>query len=386
MKKILFIIFFINIFTHNVVFATQNSTLKSPSVNSNNIIVLDRKTLLPLYEKNAYERTAMASTTKILTCIIALENSNKSDIVTVSKKASNISGSCLGLNSNTKITMNDLLYGLMLRSGNDCAIAIAEHISGSVEEFSNLMNQKAFELGLFNSSFVTPHGLDNENHYTTAYDLALLTNYALKNPDFKKIVSTKRATIFYNNSTTEISNTNELLGNLDGVYGVKTGFTFEAGRCLVSACKRDSLDIIVVVLGADTKSVRTKDSKNLINYIFENYEYINVADIINNSFNKYLSYFNRVYKLEKTCTVPKLSLELLENYDFPLLKEDISNINTKIYTHTNFNSSIHSGNIVGKVELYNKETLLCSANITLENELIPNNWSFYFKKILSSFK
>lgn len=386
MKKILFIIFFINVFTHNVVFATQNSTLKSPSVNSNNIIVLDRKTLLPLYEKNAYERTAMASTTKILTCIIALENSNKSDIVTVSKKASNISGSCLGLNSNTKITMNDLLYGLMLRSGNDCAIAIAEHISGSVEDFSNLMNQKAFELGLFNSSFVTPHGLDNENHYTTAYDLALLTNYALKNPDFKKIVSTKRATIFYNNSTTEISNTNELLGNLDGVYGVKTGFTFEAGRCLVSACKRDSLDIIVVVLGADTKSVRTKDSKNLINYIFENYEYINVADIINNSFNKYLSYFNRVYKLEKTCTVPKLSLELLENYDFPLLKEDISNINTKIYTHTNFNSSIHSGNIVGKVELYNKETLLCSANITLENELIPNNWSFYFKKILSSFK
>lgn len=386
MKKILFIIFFINIFTHNVVFATHNSTLKSPSVNSNNIIVLDRKTLLPLYEKNAYERTAMASTTKILTCIIALENSNKSDIVTISKKASSISGSCLGLNSNTKITMNDLLYGLMLRSGNDCAIAIAEHISGSVEEFSNLMNQKAFELGLFNSSFVTPHGLDNENHYTTAYDLALLTNYALKNPDFKKIVSTKRATISYNNSTTEISNTNELLGNLDGVYGVKTGFTFEAGRCLVSACKRDSLDIIVVVLGADTKSVRTKDSKNLINYIFENYEYINVADIINTSFNKYLSYFNRVYKLEKTCTVPKLSLELLENYDFPLLKEDISNINTKIYTHTNFNSSIHSGNIVGKIELYNKESLLCSANIILENELVPNNWNFYFKKILSSFK
>lgn len=386
MKKILFIIFFINIFTYNMAFATQNSTLKSPYVNSNNIIVLDRKTLLPLYEKNAYERTAMASTTKILTCIIALENSNKSDIVTISKKASSISGSCLGLNSNTQITMNDLLYGLMLRSGNDCAIAIAEHISGSVEEFSNLMNQKAFELGLFNSNFVTPHGLDNENHYTTAYDLALLTNYALKNSDFKKIVSTKRATISYNNSTVEISNTNELLGNLDGVYGVKTGFTFEAGRCLVSACKRDSLDIIVVVLGAHTKSVRTNDSKNLINYIFENYEYINVADIINNSFNKYLSYFNSVYKLEKTCTVPKLSLELLENYDFPLLKEDIHNINTKIYTHTNFNSSIRSGNVVGKVELYNKETLLCSANIILENELVPNNWSFYFKKILSSFK
>lgn len=390
MKKILFIIlfniFFANIFTFNVVFANQNSALKLPSVNSKNIIVLDRKTLLPLYEKNAYQKTAMASTTKILTCIIALENSKKTDIVTVSQKASSISGSCLGLNSNTKISMNDLLYGLMLRSGNDCAIAIAEHISGSIEEFSNLMNQKAFELGLFNSNFITPHGLDNENHYTTAYDLALLTNYALKNADFKKIVSTKRATISYNNSTAEISNTNELLGNLNGVYGVKTGFTFEAGRCLVSACKRDSLDIIVVVLGADTKSIRTKDSKNLINYIFENYEYINVADIINNSFDKYLSCFNRIYKLEKTCTVPKLSLELLGNYDFPLLKEDVSNINTKIYTLTNFNSSLLAGNIVGKIELYNKETLLCSANIILENELLPNNWCFYFKKILSFYK
>lgn len=386
MKKILFIIFFINIFTYNIALASQNSTLNLPTVNSNNIIVLDRKTLLPLYEKNAYQKTAMASTTKILTCIIALENSKKTDIVTVSKKASSVSGSCLGLNSNTKITMNDLLYGLMLRSGNDCAVAIAEHISDSIEDFSILMNQKAFELGLFNSNFVTPHGLDNENHYTTAYDLALLTNYALKNPDFKKIVSTKKATISYNNSIAEISNTNELLGNFDGVYGVKTGFTFEAGRCLVSACKRDSLDIIVVVLGADTKSIRTKDSKNLINYIFDNYEYINVSNIINNTFDNYLSYFNRIYKLEKTCTIPKLSLELLENYDFPLLKEDTSNINTKIYTFTNFNSSILTGNIVGKIEVYNKETLLCSANITLENELIPNNYIFYFKKILSYYK
>ena len=386
MKKILFIIFFTNIFAYNVAFATQNSTLNPSSVNSNNIIVLDRKTLLPLYEKNAYQKTAMASTTKILTCIIALENSKKTDIVTVSKKASSISGSCLGLNSNTKISMNDLLYGLMLRSGNDCAIAIAEHISGSVEEFSILMNQKAFELGLFNSNFITPHGLDNKQHYTTAYDLALLTNYALKNSDFKKIVSTKKTTISYNNSVTEISNTNELLGNLEGVYGVKTGFTFEAGRCLVSACKRDNLDLIVVVLGADTKSIRTKDSKYLINYILDNYEYYDVSKIINATFNNYISYFNKIYKLEKTCTIPKLSLEPLENYDFPILKADISNINTKIYTLTTFNSSMHAGNIIGKLEVYNNENLLCRANIILENELISNNWIFYFEKILCSFK
>ena len=289
MKKIIFITYFICIFSFNTVSANISSpqnfsslnvvntptiTSKLPTISSKNIIVLDRKTLLPLYEKNAYEKVAMASTTKILTCIIALEKGNKNDIITVSKKASSVSGSTLGLKSNIKISLNDLLYGLMLRSGNDCAIAIAEHISGSVEEFANLMNLKAFELGLFNSNFITPHGLDNSQHFTTAYDLALLTNYALKNDDFKKIVSTKTKVISIGNYSREISNTNELLGTLNGVYGVKTGFTFEAGRCLVSACTRNTLDIIVVVLGADTKSIRTKDIKNLIKYIFDNYEYI----------------------------------------------------------------------------------------------------------------
>jgi D-alanyl-D-alanine carboxypeptidase (penicillin-binding protein 5/6) len=248
------------------------------------------------------------------------------------------------------------------------------------------MNQKAFELGLFDSNFVTPHGLDNQNHYTTPYDLALLTNYALNNSVFKKIVSTKTTTIHFNNSTIEISNTNELLGNLDGVYGVKTGFTFESGRCLVSACKRENLDIIVVVLGADTKSIRTQDSKNLINYIFNNYEYIDISDSVNTAFNTYISYFNQNYKLEKTSTIPKLSLQKLENYNFPLLKNNISNINTKIYTTTNFNSNVSVGNIVGRIDIYCKNTLLCSSNITLENQLIPNNWLFYLKKTLSVYK
>lgn len=402
MKKIFIITIFINILLFNTALADDNlefealetnsyfevssNSTKEPVINSKNIIVLDRKTLTPLYEKNSYKQVAMASTTKILTCIIALEHCSKSDIVTVSKKAASVSGSTLGLKTNMKISINDLLYGLMLRSGNDCAIAIAEHISGSIEEFSELMNSKAFELGLFDSNFVTPHGLDNENHFTTAYDLALLTNYALKNSDFKKIVSTKNQIISFNGSPREISNTNELLGNLDGVYGVKTGFTFEAGRCLVSACSRNGLDIIVVVLGADTKSIRTKDSKTLINYIFDNYKYIEVSDIINDSFNNYISYFNKSYKLEKTCTVPILKLENLDNYEFPILDGDITNLNTKIYTITNFNSSVTAGNTVGKIYLYNKEKLLCSVNIILENNLTPNNWIFYFRKFISTYK
>lgn len=400
MKKIFIILFYINILFCNIAFADELETeimdeiyfevsseiTNEPIINAKNVIVIDRKTLLPLYEKNAYSKVAMASTTKILTCIIALENCQKSDIVVVSKKAASVSGSTLGLKANMEISISDLLYGLMLRSGNDCAIAIAEHISGSVEDFAKLMNSKAFELGLLNSNFVTPHGLDNENHYTTSYDLALLTDYALKNNDFKKIVSTKTQIISFNGSPREISNTNELLGNLDGVYGVKTGFTFEAGRCLVSACTRNDLDIIVVVLGADTKSIRTKDSQNLINYILSNYSYINVSNIIHNDFSNFIPYFNNTYHLEKTSSVPILKLENLDNYEFPLLENDISNLNTKIYTITNYNSKILPGTIVGKLCLYNNDKLLCSNNILLENELVPNNWIFYFNKIISNYK
>ncbi len=365
---------------------TSINSSNEPVTQSKNIIVLDRKTLLPLYEKDAYSKVAMASTTKILTCIIALESCSLEEIVPISKKAASVSGSTLGITQNTKINMNDLLYGLMLRSGNDCAIAIAEYISGSTENFSVLMNKKAKELGLKNSNFVTPHGLDDPKHYTTAYELALLTNYALNNLKFLEIVSTKTCTIYLNDIPRTISNTNELLGNTQGVYGVKTGFTFEAGRCLVSSCKRNNLDIIIVVLGADTKRIRTTDSIQLINYIFKNYNYINVKNTLKNAFNDYLPIFNTTYKLEKTNDIPILELDILENYDFPLSDTDCLNLHTQIYTIESFNSDIKPGTIVGKLHLYRDNDLLCSVNILIKNELSKNSWKYYFFRILSHYK
>lgn len=358
---------------------------KDPLIYSNNVIVIDRKTLSILYEKNPYQQVAMASTTKIMTCIIALEKCSLNETVKISKKASNVSGSSLGLIENMDISLNDLLYGLMLRSGNDCAVAIAEHISGSVEEFSKLMNQKAKELKLEKTNFVTPHGLDDPNHYTTAYDLAILTDYALKNEKFKSIVSTKTCTISFNGYPRAISNTNELLGNLDGVYGVKTGFTFEAGRCLVSACKRNNMDIIVVVLGANTKKIRTTDSSKLINYIFNNYKYVDISSIVNNSFDNYILKFNNNYSLEKTTTKPVLKLEKLDNYEFPLSDEDIVHLSTKIYTINKFSPSIEKNSQVGELHLYNKDNLVCKISIILDNQLQQNNWKYYFKTIICNF-
>ena len=146
------------------------------------------------------------------------------------------------------------------------------------------MNNKASELGLTNTHFETPHGLDSDQHYTTAYELALLSNYALNNKVFAKIVGTKDCTISINGYPKQLSNTNELLGNLDGVYGIKTGFTNGANRCLVTACKRNDMDIICVVLGADTKKFRTQDSIKLINYVFDNFKNVDVNNLVNKSF------------------------------------------------------------------------------------------------------
>ena len=357
---------------------------EEPETNSKHIIVIDRKTLTVLYEKDAYTKTAMASTTKIMTCILALENLLLNDTVTVSKEAAYIHGSTLGLHINDKITVNDLLYGLMLRSGNDCAISIAETISGSTEEFAILMNNKAKELNLKDTNFVTPNGLDDDNHYTTAYDLALLTNYALKNETFRRIVSTKTCTISINGNIRTISNTNELLENIDGVYGVKTGFTFNAGRCLVSSCKRGEMDIIVVVLGADTKSIRTKDSINLINYAFKNFSYIDVSSTINEAFNNYLSYNSNNFILEKLATKPILKIDKLSNYEFPLNLKGGAKFTTKVHTIDNFSSKTPKDSIVGILYLYNDDKLLCEVNITLQNELISNTWDYYFKNIFKN--
>lgn len=365
-------------------YETSNLSSSEPTTRSKHIVVIDRKTLSVLYEKDAYSKTAMASTTKIMTCILALEKISLDTTITVSKNAASIHGSVLGLNANDTITIHDLLYGLMLRSGNDCAISLAEAISGTTENFAVLMNKKSQELNLKNTHFVTPNGLDNENHYTSAYDLAILTDYALKNESFKKIVSTKNCNISINGISRNISNTNELLGNVEGVYGVKTGFTFNAGRCLVSSCKRDNMDIIVVVLGADTKKNRTKDSYNLINYIFKNFAYINVLPTIQEAFNEYILYNSQNFVLEKTSTNPILELEALSNYNFPLKLDGNMKFNTKIHTINNFSSQTEEFSKIGNLYLYNNNTLICSVNIILKNTLIPNSWNYYFKNIFKN--
>lgn len=231
--------------------------------------VMDAQTGSVLFEKNAYERHSMASTTKIMTALLALENSEENELVTVSGNAAATEGSSIYLSAGEVLPMNTLLYGLLLESGNDAAVAIAEHVGGSVERFARMMTERAGSLGAEQTQFKNPNGLDEEGHYTTAYDLALITRAALFNPRFSEIAATKQKNIpaSENGRARSFSNHNKLLSLYPGCIGVKTGFTKKTGRCLVSAACRDHMTVICVTLNAPND---WNDHKKLLDYAFAN--------------------------------------------------------------------------------------------------------------------
>lgn len=363
---------------------TVSKNIENLKLNSRIGLIFDRNSKRILYEKNGLKQVPMASTTKIMTAIVVLENSELNDVVTISKKAAGTGGSRLGLRTNDKITVHDLLYGLMLKSGNDAAVALAEHVGGGIEEFADMMNKKAKELGLINSHFITPHGLDKEKHYTTAYELACMADYALKIPKFKEIVSSKNYNITINARSNLIGNTNELLGNLNGVYGVKTGFTNEAGRCLVTACKREDLDIITVVLGADTKKYRTSDSIKLIEYAYKNYEVIDIEKKIKEQFENWKQLnCNRIYINKAKQEKIDLDIESLGYSKIAIKKTDIDNIKMEINSLYYLEAPVEKGRIIGNAKIQiNGETI---ANLNIKNKQVieKKNIFDYFIDFLS---
>lgn len=268
--------------------------------------------------------------------------------------------------------MESLLYGLMLKSGNDAAVALAEHISGNLENFSELMNKKAKELHLLSTHFVTPHGLDNDEHYTSALDLACLTDYALKNETFAKIVNTKTYTILINNQPKTITNTNELLGNFEGIYGVKTGFTNGANRCLVTSCKRGDLDFICIVLGCDTKKDRTRDSVKLLNYSFKNYSIVDLKSFAIEEFSKWNFEHNNSFFINKGKS-QNLTLYLDEN-DFLFSTIAINNskkddVRAEIQFTSRFEAPLEKNTIIGKLSLCVDNNKIYSVDILNETEI-----------------
>ena len=342
--------------------------LVSPNINATAAVIMDMKSGRIFYEKNARVRRSMASTTKIMTAIVAIENSDLEEEVTVSKRAAQINGSVINLRQDEKLSLLDLLYGLMLPSGNDAAIAIAEHVGGTVEGFCEMMNRKAVSLGAVNTHFTSPHGLDMPEHYTTALELAQITAYALKNPIFNKIVSTKEATI----PNRDLYNTNELLGVYPGVDGVKTGYTGQAGRCLVTSATKNQMRIISVVLGSPTRTARAQSSTTLLNYAFSNYHMSTIA-IKNEAVDN--------IKVDRGIN-PKVTVCVEEEVKLPLRNDEMKNLSRVVELPKEVPAPVEKGQEIGSVKWFLNGQELYKTPLVASSDIRKKNFYDYFKDIL----
>ena len=373
MKKIIVFFLLFLLFPYNI-FATDNSEIK---ISSPNAIVMEQSTKRVLYRKDDRRKAKIASTTKIMTAIVVIENSDIKDNVKISKKAALTGGSTVGLKEGSDVGINSLLYGMLLKSGNDCAVALAEYVGGSVENFVNMMNKKAYEIGAKDTLFTNPHGLDTDKNYSTAYDLALIMCYAKQNETLSKIMNTKTITLNFGNSSKYLANTNKLLFTHEYCDGGKTGFTNIANRCLVLSATKDDLKIVAVILGAPTTEIRFSDGKTLLNYALDNYKMEDLSDTIN----WYIDI--PVIKGNIYSYVKKFEI----NEKLPLKEGE----KEKIYISQNIlpviNAPLKSGSYLGNIELILNNEVIYTKKIILDNAITKNNVLDYMKKgLLSIFK
>lgn len=287
-KIILFFIIISVILSSQTVYATSvEKTTDAPGelqkLYARSACLMDADSERVLFEKNGNQEMPMASTTKIMTCIVILEHAKLNDIVTVSKHAAKMPDVQLNIKEGEQFKVGDLLYSLMLESHNDTAVALAEHVGGSVEGFAKMMDAKAHELGCEHTSFVTPNGLDAQGHFTTAVELAKIASYAIRNPEFVKITNTPTYTFSEVNGKRKftVNNKNAFLHLMGGAMGVKTGFTGKAGYCFVGALKKDGKTFVSVVLACgwpNNKSYKWADTKKLMNYGLHNYEMKDISE------------------------------------------------------------------------------------------------------------
>ncbi len=330
-------------------------TIDTYAISAKSAVLIDSVSGRILYEVNSHEKLPMASTTKIMTGLLACESGKFNDAVKTSPFASGTEGSSLWLKIGEKQTLEDLTYGLMLKSGNDAAVAIAEHLAGNIDAFAALMNERAKKIGAINTSFKNPHGLDCEGHYTTSYDLALITREAMKNDLFRKIVSTKHYSIPLQGEKWDraFKNHNKLLWLYEGCNGVKTGYTKKCGRCLVSSAERDGKKLICVTINAPND---WSDHTYLLDYGFENFKGTTVVE-----------------KGEKVKTFTydkkyKKSVEIVAQEDCTILTDKNDVITTKINIDK-ITSPLKKGSVVGKMTVFCNDKILTETKLVTKKEL-----------------
>lgn len=366
----------------------EGKTIKEPEVLSRHAVIYDRTSKTVIWGKDEMTETPMASTTKIMTAIVMCEELGEErmqETVEVCKEAAYTNGSSMGIKTGDKVTYQDLLYGLMLPSGNDAAVQIAISIAGSVENFADLMNRKAEELGLEHTHFVTPHGLDMPGHYTTAKELAIITDCALSNPMIAKVVSTESYTVTINGYPKNLNNSNELLGYLNGVTGVKTGYTSGAGRCLVTSSNRDGFEIITVVLGSDTKKIRTKDSIRLIEYAYKNYELKNIEELIQDEYKSWCKLNEkRIYANKGVKTNPEVYLEEVQNKIYPVTENTDIIVNSQV--QIDYEAPLNKDTVVGRITLQIDGNIIEEIEIKTKEEIKRKEIKEYFIQFMELFK
>lgn len=362
-------------FESSEVESEDNNEPKKLKLNSLSALLMDGENNRVLYEVNGYKEMPMASTTKIMTCIVTLENGNLNDVVTISPYAARMPDVQLNVRAGEQYYLRDLLYSLMLESHNDVAVAIAEHVGGTVEGFTTMMNDKARELECYNTNFVTPNGLDAEGHYTTARDLAVISSYAIKNKDFLAITNTPSYQFkeLKNGSRSfSVSNKNKFLYMMDGAIGVKTGFTGKAGYCFVGAVKKPDRILISVVLGCGwppSKNLKWTDTKRLMTYGIENYEKRQIFEEID---------MEPIY-------VEKGQSDFIEadiKGDLQLLLRKDEKIKIEYDIPDILAAPIEKGQRIGEVKYYINDSLYASIPVYANNESKRIDYRFCFMRVL----
>ncbi|WP_010095976.1 D-alanyl-D-alanine carboxypeptidase family protein [Ornithinibacillus scapharcae] len=338
-----------------------------PSVSANNAVLIEQSTGRILYEKKAHEKQNIASITKIMTAIIAIESGKMDELATASEKAVFTEGSSIYLKQGEKMKLEDLVYGLMLRSGNDAAVTIAEHVGGSEEGFVYLMNEKAKWLGMDNTHFDNPHGLDSETHYSSAYDMAILMRYAMQNEEFKTITGAK----FYKSDTREYGwkNKNKLLtAYYKYCTGGKTGFTKQTGRTLVSTATKDGMDLIAVTLDAPDD---WRDHMNMFEYGFENFK---------------MESLGQQGKIEiPFATGEKKEGHIYEESVFPLKESEISDIHSEVSLIDNPRAEFIN-EMIAKQVFFLEEQPILEVAIYEQEKKEPNKPGTFITDVISVFK
>lgn len=338
-------------------------------------LLMDATNRRILYEKAGFEKVPMASTTKIMTLIIALENGNLDDMVEVSSYAASMPDVQLGIRKGEQYRLGDLVYSLMLESHNDTAVAIAEHVGGSVEQFASMMNEKAKELGCQDTNFVTPNGLDAENHYTTAADLACIASYAIENEDFLKIIATP--TYSFHEQTAgrnfTVNNKDRFLTSYEGAIGIKTGFTGNAGYCFVGAVRRDNRRFISVVLACGwppNKSYKWKDTTALMNYGVENYNEKQILEA-----DTAFSQIEVLNSIEGTPLIP------YSTTDVSLLLKEGEKVDFNVELPSQLEAPVKRGQSVGKITICINDETYQVVPLVVKESRKKITFSYIFKSV-----